>query len=145
MDEEAFPASPLSTETPPGEMPFSPLAPVLTPVPTSFPISTPTPEPEGAIARAVADLAQRLKVAPEEIAVSAVFYDTFPAQGLGCPLPDRLSKDTAPDRPAWVTGQVIQLRVADERYVYHARGTQVVFCEQEGQSPELPHVTSPSL
>jgi len=143
-DEEALPVSPLPTEVPSKEAPVYPLSPMLPPAPTLPAVSTPPPEPEGAVARAVADLARRLEIAPEEIEIVTVFYDAFPAQGLGCPLPDRPVKSTAPDRPALVTGQVIQLRVADEVYVYHARGTQVVFCEQGGQTPKLPEATSPS-
>ena len=143
-DEEALPASPLPIEVPSKEAPVYPLSPMLPPAPTLPAVSTPPPESEGAVARAIVDLARRLEIAPEEIEVITVFYDAFPAHGLGCPLPDRPSKGAAPDRPALVTGQVIQLRVADEVYVYHARGTQVVFCEQGGQTPKLPEATSPS-
>jgi hypothetical protein len=65
-------------------------------------------------------------VEPETIEVVRITADDFPAQNLGCPLPG--GKEPKPVQPAFVMGQEIVLRVAGQQYVYHARGSVVVFC-----------------
>lgn len=109
---------------------------ISTPIPTQVnepvgpsPLDTPTPlppqpEPETSAERAVADLAERLNVAPEQIEVVSVVTEDFPAQNLGCPT----GTTPAVDVPAFVIGEEITLRVEDEWYIYRARGRQLVYC-----------------
>lgn len=91
--------------------------------------ATPTPVPGGAgydaiVQAAIDDLARRLGVGSQTIALVSISGDEFPAGDLGCPSP----KETPRPIPAFVTGQVIVLEVQGEQYIYHARKGQVAFC-----------------
>jgi hypothetical protein len=77
-----------------------------------------------AAALATEDLATRLGVSAEEIGIVQVYPEEFPASNLGCPQ----AKGVLADRPAFVTGQGILLSFGEGRYLYHARGRQIVFC-----------------
>ena len=79
-----------------------------------------------AVARAVADLAARLGIAPDAVEVIRISADDFPAQNLGCPAPG--GKEPEPVQPAFVTGQEIVLAVGEQQYTYRAHGGVVVFC-----------------
>jgi len=122
------------------------VSPLLSPLPTPIPHVTPvthtvvplirTPlllpsrEFQDSVARAIADLAERLGVEPTMVKVVLVAYDDFPAQDLGCPSPDKSTGLERPILPAFVTGQLIRLRVAEVEYEYHAHGAQIAFCGQ---------------
>ena len=115
--------SPLATRT--GGTPDSQVSPLEAPVTTS-PLITPASGTLSPAEKAVVDLAERLAVAPTSIQIERVEPDEFPAQGLGCAEP--ASKEFSGDRPAFVTGQAIWLRVGDALYEYHGHGSQLVFC-----------------
>lgn len=103
----------------------SQVSPLEAPVTTSplTPLASGTPDPAE---KAVVDLAERLAIDPASIQIERVEPDEFPAQGLGCAEPE--SKELSGDRPAFVTGQSIWLRVGNARYEYRSHGTQLVFC-----------------
>lgn len=77
---------------------------------------------------AVADLAQRLGVTPEEVTVAASEAVTWRDGSLGCAEPDMMYTQ------ALVEGTRIVLEVAGERYEYHAGGNRPAFlCENPTQ------------
>jgi hypothetical protein len=102
-------------------------------VPTSIPsplASLPTGLPDQQMAniqRAIIDLARILNGTPTEVNFVKTFSDEFPASNLGCPV-GRVQPQPS---PALVTGQVIILEYQEEKYIYHARSDQVIFCGQE--------------
>ncbi|HET7091747.1 MAG TPA: hypothetical protein VFL17_24200 [Anaerolineae bacterium] len=105
--------------------PDSQVSPLEAPVTTS-PLITPASGTLSPAEKAVVDLAERLAIDPASIQIERVEPDEFPAQELGCAEP--ASKELSGDRPAFVTGQAIWLRLGDALYEYHSHGSQLVFC-----------------
>ena len=76
-------------------------------------------------ALAVDDLAQRLGVPADQIAVDEVSAVTWPDASLGCPQPDMMYAQVLTE------GLLISLSVGGETYAYHSGGNQSPFlCEQ---------------
>jgi hypothetical protein len=72
------------------------------------------------------DLAQRLGVSVESVAVPAVIGQEFSTDAFYCrTTKDRIAKE---DSPAVMAGFVIRLNVLGRRYEYHANGSTVIFC-----------------
>jgi hypothetical protein len=80
--------------------------------------------PEQAQISAQQDLASRLGIDIDEVVVSRVTEEMFPAGDLGCPCPG------CPKSPmtGLVNGQRIILTVGDREYEYRARGMAVLYC-----------------
>lgn len=93
-------------------------------MPTQTPLDTSSPL-ERAIAQAQQDLAQRLGLSAEQIALVGATSDEFPAANLGCP--QEGGTPPAP-MPALVSGWRITLRAGERVYEYRARGSELVFC-----------------
>lgn len=68
------------------------------------------------VAVAIADLAQRLAVEPDDIVVVRVEEVDWPDSGLGCPQPDMNYLQVL------TNGVFIQLSVGDQFYNYHSGG-----------------------
>ena len=134
------PASPLSPVAPPSATPVLTATTALTATFSSPPVLPlqpgGVPTPGSGAERAVADLAARLGVETETIDVVRITADDFPAQNLGCPLTG--GKEPEPVQPAFVMGQEIVLAVGEQQYVYHARGSVVVFCWKTPSGAKAP-------
>lgn len=96
---------------------------------SATPTTAPAAETDRRAVAAVEDLAQRLDVPVEEIAVVSIVGDDFPAGDLGCPAPKE------PTRPSlgFVTGYRISLTASGTTYYYHTHGGQIAFCGTEQQ------------
>jgi len=97
------------------------------PIPVS-PMSTPPPTPEKPAESAVADLAKRLGIQPEEIQVVSVVQTEMPVDNLGCPAPGREPGFTI---PGIVMGYEVRLRHRESLYLYHVHGLRVIYCGQQ--------------
>ncbi len=86
-----------------------------------------TPQPEvdllglPQVEQAIADLAQRLSIAPEDIQVMAAEMRTWSDASLGCPQPDMSYAQVPQD------GLLVQLGYAGRVYNYHSGGNQAPF------------------
>jgi hypothetical protein len=80
--------------------------------------------PEQAVITAQQDLASRLGIAIDDVAITRVTEEMFPAGDLGCPCPG------CPESPmtGLVSGQRIILHARGSEYEYRARGMAVLFC-----------------
>jgi predicted small lipoprotein YifL len=118
---------------PPNE-PAAPREPAATPtaaVRASAQAAAPTGEPAPTLApaalqsetvrEAVGDLAARLQVDPQTIAVVRVVEVEWPDGSLGCPQPDMQYTQ------ALVNGMFIELRAGEQSYRYHSGGTRAPF------------------
>ena len=76
------------------------------------------------------NLAQKLGVHPEAVAVQSVEEAEFPDASLGVPEPDKLYAQVI------TPGYSIKLVVAGEFYEYRASDERLVFVSPEGQSPQ---------
>ena len=106
------------------------------------PLATPVAEPsssekqEELVEQAIGDLAQRLGVETDQVAVMSVEPFEFPDASLGVPEPGMSYAQVT------VPGFVIRLRANDELYAYHAAGERVVSVPrdaagaEDGASPE---------
>lgn len=112
------PASPSATtpSRPPGETSSTP-----TRRSTAPPIAGVEPALEPYVARARADLAQRLGVPAEQIELIASALVTWPDTALGCPR----SGMSYPQVPT--DGSVIELRAGGTTYRYHSGGSTLPF------------------
>lgn len=88
----------------------------------------PYPAPlEALVAGARADLAARLGVAPDTIAVEGVHAVVWPDGSIGCPRPGMNYTQ------ALVEGALIALRAGGAAYSYHSAGGRPAFlCERPG-------------
>lgn len=96
------------------------------PIPTQIPETPVTSEaPAELVEEMIADLAQRLDVAVEQIAVLRAEEVIWPDGALGCPQPGQVYTQ------AQVRGYHVTLGAGDDAYDYHAnqRGY-FIFCEQ---------------
>jgi hypothetical protein len=85
------------------------------------------------IEQAVADLAQRLSMAAEEILVLRAEMVTWPDASLGCPQPGMKYKQVPED------GALIVLQAMGMVYEYHLGGSRGLFlCEQIHKDPTQP-------
>jgi hypothetical protein len=120
-----------------GCMPLtSPPSPLSAPAENSSPLGTPpnqnvpTPsrlptfESTTPVQRAIRDLAVRLNIDASEITVEGITPVEITIPDTSC-VPDQ---DSQPSIPAQAVGQEITLRAQNHKYVYHARGVQVVLC-----------------
>lgn len=80
------------------------------------PVSAPQLPITPDVAVAIADLAQRLAVEPDDIVVVRVEEVDWPDSGLGCPQPDMNYLQVL------TNGVFIQLSVGDQFYNYHSGG-----------------------
>jgi len=80
--------------------------------------------PEQAVVTAQQDLASRLGIAIDEVTVTRVTDEMFPAGDLGCPCPGC----PASPQTGLVSAQRIILAAKDKEYEYRARGMAVLFC-----------------
>lgn len=79
---------------------------------------------------AVADLAQRLSVAPTDVAVTSATLVEWPDGSMGCPQPGQVYTQVITD------GSLIVLVANGRSYQYHAGGSVKPFlCEQPAKSP----------
>ncbi len=79
---------------------------------------------QGLLEKAKTDLAQRLSVLPEEIAIVQATSVTWPDGSLGCPQEGMVYAQVL------TPGYLIRLQSGDQKFEYHAsRGTEVVYCE----------------
>lgn len=83
---------------------------------TGTPITSVEPLPEGPLASAVADLADRLGVDDSVVTVVTQEEVTWPDQSLGCPQPDMRYAQVL------VNGSLIVLDVGGTAYEYHSGG-----------------------
>ena len=129
------------------ESPNTPLAspgadevrpPSVTPVmatPTALiPATVETPAgPETSLALATEDLAGRLGVAVEKIAVLGVEAVEWPDTSLGCPQPGKMYTQ------AITSGYRIILKVGGEQYEYHSdeEGKQLVLCQDDNDKKRI--------
>jgi hypothetical protein len=87
------------------------------------------------VAVVIADLAQRLGVAEEEIAVKSLEATEWPDASLGCPQPGVMYAQMI------TPGYRVILEVDGQVYEVHTDGGQgVVWCEEEGSAMEVPPV-----
>ncbi|MFN8475622.1 MAG: hypothetical protein U0822_25800 [Anaerolineae bacterium] len=136
--------SPLPTLSPtkPATFPTQPVQQLPMPVPR-----TPMPTSEGGAPRVVilptpwrlmddaafgaqarADLAKRLKLAPDVIEVVSVTRGDVPIGVFNCAA--RRTPDKVPyTQPALVTAVEIVLRVGDRQYTYYAQGQRLITCD----------------
>ncbi len=119
--------SPLGTPTAGEPEPTS--TPVLAEEPTATP-GVPTAQSTGipeeaaeAVGLARQDLAQRLGIAAETIAVTAVRAVDWPDTSLGCPEPGKMYAQVI------TPGYEIILEADGEAYAYHSGGPNVIYCE----------------
>ena len=77
----------------------------------------------------IADLAERLGVSSDEIAVQSVETTEFPDASLGVPEPGKVYAQVI------TPGYVIQLVVDDAMYEYHGSGDRVVFAPTSSSTP----------
>ena len=107
--------------------------PTPTPVVVIVPSQTPQPSdtlPQGLIDQAVADLAQRLGIAPSQITVLVAERLTWPDGSLGCPQKGMLYTQ------ALVDGFRILLVAHGVEYAYHgADGGEPFYCEYPAPRP----------
>jgi hypothetical protein len=81
---------------------------------------------------AVADLAQRLSIAADQIDVIEVEEVVWPDTSLGCPQPGMRYRQVPMD------GLLIRLAVGDQVYDYHSGGGRAPFlCEQTIKAPKV--------
>ena len=74
------------------------------------------------------DLARRLDISADHVAVVAVLRQEFPADAFHCrTTKERVSRD---ESPAIVSGESILLSAAGRQYEYHASGQTVIFCRR---------------
>jgi hypothetical protein len=79
---------------------------------------------------AVADLAERLGISPDEIEVQSVEKTEFPDTSLGVPEPGKTHAQVI------TPGYIVELTVEGQVYVYHGSGERVVAVpDDEGQPP----------
>lgn len=103
-------------------------APMASPTAVTVPSPGPGDEPTEAVRIARDDLARRLGVSPDSIAVVAILRQEFPADAFYCrTTKERTSRD---EPPATISGESILLSAADRRYEYHASDQTVIFCRQ---------------
>ena len=87
-------------------------------------LPTPASSPQTLIEKAKTDLAQRLSVSVDDIAVLQAETVTWPDSSLGCPQEGMLYTQVL------TPGYLIRLQAGDREFEYHAsRGTEVVYCE----------------
>ena len=90
------------------------------------PLSYVDPNLEPLIALATVDLAERLGIPAEEIALISAEAVVWPDASLGCPQPDMLYRQVPVD------GALIILQAGEREYAYHSGGSREPFlCEQE--------------
>jgi len=89
--------------------------------------------PETAIALAKDDLAERLEVAVEKIAVLEAEAIEWPDTSLGCPQPGRMYAQVI------TPGYRIILKVGGEQYEYHSdkEGRQLILCQDDRERIEI--------
>ncbi len=75
-----------------------------------------------AVRRAMADLARRLKVNRQGIALRKVVPTVWPDASLGCPEPDRVYAQ------ALTPGYAVLLSCGDDEYEYRTDGGRILFC-----------------
>jgi hypothetical protein len=74
------------------------------------------------------DLARRLEIPIDSIAVVAVLRQEFPAEAFYCrTTKSRIARD---ESPVVVSGETILLSTAERKYEYHASDQMVIFCRQ---------------
>ena len=79
---------------------------------------------------AVADLAQRLSIGPDEVGVTSATLVAWPDSALGCPEPGLQYAQVVTD------GSLIMLTAGDKTYRYHAGGSRKPFlCEHPSKEP----------
>lgn len=109
-----------------------------TPTPASTPteeVSLPVDDQGDAVARAIADLWERLGVAEGEVSVGDVTPTDFPDASLGVPEPGMNYIQVI------TPGYVIRLVVQDKTYEYHASGDRAVLVpEAQDSEPNKPHM-----
>lgn len=88
--------------------------------------------PEGLVAEAIDDLAQRLNVAAEAIEVVRVEEVTWRDGSLGCPQPGMAYTQ------ALVNGMRMELRAGGQIYHYHSGGGRPPFLCKNPQDPFVP-------
>ena len=82
---------------------------------------------------AIADLAERLGVDPQEITTVSAVLVTWPDGSLGCPQPGMEYAQVLQD------GSIIELRYAAKVYRYHSGGNRTPFlCDQPLAAPPVP-------
>ena len=125
-------AAPSASIMPPAEMPAS-----QTPAASGDPaVTTPTqptpadPVPRSLIDEAFADLAQRLSLSVEQIALLEASAVTWPDSSLGCPEEDMAYAQVLSP------GCLIRLEAGGQEYEYHASRSTVFYCQNP--SPPLP-------
>ena len=96
-----------------------------TPSPGSVPTATIRSQLD-VVKRAVADLADRLKIQTEAVQVVSVTQGDFPIDDLGC---GAGKSDIV--RPAFVIGWEITLEADNQQYTYRAHGGQLVACDTD--------------
>jgi hypothetical protein len=80
------------------------------------------------VRRAIADLAERLGIASENIELIASVKSEFTQQAFYCQVvKERVQRDEAPQM---LSGETILLRVNTQEYEYHASDQDIVFCRQ---------------
>jgi hypothetical protein len=93
-----------------------------------MPPSTPTPHPTGPVAIAVADLAERLGIEPDDVEVVATEEVTWRDGSRGCATKGTMYTQSLID------GSRITLRVDGTTYEYHSGGSGPPFlCERPTQ------------
>jgi hypothetical protein len=152
---DSAPRAPSATPVRPGATPSSPSA---TPAPAAEgqpPAGSPSPAPSGGSAEpspqagqgvallARTDLAERLEIAPEAIAVRAVEAVTWPDASLGCPQPGGMYAQVL------TPGYRVIVEAGERTYEYHTDETKtVVLCTEEGsvmQGSPVPSGVEPGL
>ena len=83
--------------------------------------TSPVPAGSATVEQAIADLAERLAVAPDAIEVVSVVEVDWPDGSIGCPQPGMVYTQ------AIVNGSKIVLRHAGTDYAYHQGGSRSVF------------------
>lgn len=86
------------------------------------------------VSEAIADLARRLDVAPEQIAVVSVEAVVWPDGGLGCPQPGMMYPQVLQD------GLRVRLAVEGVVYQYHSGGRRAPFLCEHPAEPAPPGV-----
>jgi hypothetical protein len=116
--DSSVPPSSAPPSTPPSTPPVS-----MTPLPpaSSLP-GTPMDPTLPLVTDAVADLAQRLGISPDDVTVVAAREVTWPDGSLGCPEPGMMYTQVLVD------GSLVVLEANGQRYEYHG-GTPLVLCE----------------
>lgn len=124
---------------------ITPISPPLANTPTEFPIEV-SPILKGippglgaAMELARQDLAERLGLPINEIAIVSTEAVEWPDASLGCPKPGMMYAQVI------TPGYRIILEAGGKRYEYHSdRGKRVILCTEEGK-PAPPAITPPSI